>query len=158
MAHFAELDEDDIVIRVLVVRNEDILDEQGEESEEAGIAHLLSILPESGPWVQTSYNDNFRVRYAGIGMRYYRDHDGFGEPGPPEDFPSWVLDEQSLTYVPPQPMPVEPAPDAHLWAWDEPTTSWVAQEIPPPEPLDGHEWTWSSQFGWVPVPLEDADA
>ena len=58
MAHFAELDESNIVQRVVVIGNEMILDENGEEDETLGDAYLRDLLPGSGPWLQTSYNGN----------------------------------------------------------------------------------------------------
>lgn len=72
MAHFAELDDNDIVIRVVVVNNEDIKDKNGYESESVGIAFLQNLLGASTNWVQTSYNNKFRGVYAGIGMRFDR--------------------------------------------------------------------------------------
>lgn len=129
MAHFAELDHDNIVQRVLVVSNGDLIDFNGNESEEMGIAYLETLLPGSGPWVQTSYNSNFRIRYAGPGMKYYEKHDGFGWPSPPDEFPSWVLNEVTLDWEPPVPMPSVEPQENHYWAWDESTVSWVETEI-----------------------------
>lgn len=128
MAHFAELNEKNIVQRVLVVGNGDIIDENGDEREELGVAYLLNLFPGSGPWVQTSYNHNFRVRYAGPGMKYYEEYDGFGWPRPPEEFPSWVLNTETLDWEPPFPMP-EPV-EGYYWTWDEETISWQQVEIP----------------------------
>lgn len=68
MAHFAELDENNIVLRVIVVSNEDCLDDNGVESEAVGISFCESLL--GGRWVQASYNANFRGKYAGIGDTY----------------------------------------------------------------------------------------
>lgn len=68
MAHFAELDENNIVKRVIVVDNADILDENGNESEAVGQQFCLQFGP--GPWVQTSYNGNFRGRFAGTTFIY----------------------------------------------------------------------------------------
>lgn len=68
MAHFAELDDNNIVLRVVVVSNADLLDNNGVEQEALGIAVCQQQL--GGRWVQTSYNGNFRGKYAGIGMRY----------------------------------------------------------------------------------------
>lgn len=80
MAHFAELDENDIVLRVLVVANEDIKDGNGHESESVGIAFLQNLLGAQTRWAQTSYNNRFRGRYAGPGMRFDRVNDVFVEP------------------------------------------------------------------------------
>lgn len=132
MAHFAELDSNSIVTRVLVVDNFNILDSEGNESEEVGIDFLRSVFPDSGDWVQTSYNGNFRIRYAGIGMKYYEEYDGFGHPAPPGDNPSWVLNTTTLEWEPPTPMPTEEATEGHFWSWDEPSVSWIETPFAPP--------------------------
>jgi hypothetical protein len=74
MAHFAQIGYDNKVLRVSVVRNEDILDANGNESEEVGIQFLKSVHGHLTNWLQTSYNNNFRFRYAGIGMVYDNQH------------------------------------------------------------------------------------
>ena len=79
MAHFAQTDENNLVTTVVFVSNDDILDEAGGESESVGIAFLESLGLGSN-WVQTSYNHNFRGRYAGIGFHYDRENDVFVEP------------------------------------------------------------------------------
>jgi hypothetical protein len=70
MAHFAKLDENNKVVEVIVVSNDDIVDENGEENEEIGIQFCRKIQGENTNWKQTSYNGNTRGRYAGIGMYY----------------------------------------------------------------------------------------
>ena len=77
MAHFAELDINNIVLRVLVVNNTDITDENGNESEALGISWLQNIFGDHTRWVQTSYNGKFRGRYAGPGFVYDSDKDIF---------------------------------------------------------------------------------
>jgi len=77
MAHFAELNENNIVIRVVVVNNDDILID-GIESEQKGIEFCQSLL--GGRWIQTSYNNNFRKCYAGIGYYYDEQKDEFVSP------------------------------------------------------------------------------
>ena len=67
MAHFAELDENNVVKQVIVVANEELLDD-GVESEAKGVAFCQSLL--GGTWIQTSYNNNIRGTFAGIGMIY----------------------------------------------------------------------------------------
>lgn len=69
MAHFAKIDENNIVCQVIVIRNEDILDENGNESEAVGQAFIASIGLD-GTWVQTSYNATFRGKYAGHGDKW----------------------------------------------------------------------------------------
>jgi hypothetical protein len=75
MAHFAQIDEQGAVIQVIVVNNEDILDENGQESEAIGKQFCTNLL--GGEWVQTSYNGSFRGQYAGVGGRYDRANDVF---------------------------------------------------------------------------------
>lgn len=84
MAHFAELDADNKVLRVIVVGNPDCLDENGSESEAVGIAFCQSLFGPDSRWVQTSYNGNIRGQYAGIGDTYDVAQDLFISPPPPE--------------------------------------------------------------------------
>lgn len=80
MAHFAWLDEQNIVTAVSVVDNVNLLDENGNESEAVGIAYLTSVHGQGKVWVQTSYNGNMRGRYASIGCTYDEDLDEFVAP------------------------------------------------------------------------------
>lgn len=84
MAHFAELDNNNTVTRVIVIDNNDILDADGNESEELGKQFCLQF--GDGPWVQTSYNANFRKNYAGIGYSYDAQRDAFIAPQPGPDY------------------------------------------------------------------------
>ena len=68
MAHFAEIDNTNTVLRVIVVNNEDTLDQDGNENEAIGAKYCHDIL--GGRWIQTSYNHKFRGTFAGIGMIY----------------------------------------------------------------------------------------
>lgn len=117
MAHFAELDENNVVLRVIVVNNEDCLDSDGNESEEVGIAFCKSLL--GGEWKQTSYNASIRYNYAGIGFTYVEDEDAFV---PPQPFPSWTLAD-NFKWKPPVERPV-----GGRYVWDESVTNWV--EVP----------------------------
>jgi hypothetical protein len=84
VAHFAWLDEQNIVTAVSVVDNVNLLDENGNESEAVGIAYLTSVHGQGKVWVQTSYNGNMRGRYASIGYTYDADLDEFVAPEVPE--------------------------------------------------------------------------
>lgn len=75
MAHFAQLDENNIVINVIVVGNEKLIDENGFESEEKGIEFCTNLF--GGTWIQTSYNASIRKNYAVIGGRYDEEKDIF---------------------------------------------------------------------------------
>lgn len=83
MAHFARIDDQGVVQQVIVVRNEDLLDADGNESEAVGQAFIASIGLD-GVWIQTSYNNTFRGRYAGVGMVYDVTLDEFTIPVPAE--------------------------------------------------------------------------
>ena len=122
MAHFAEIDSEGTVQRVLVVSNT-VTYQGDEEVEELGIAYLQNMFPDTD-WVQTSYNDNFRKRYAGKGYKYDVERDAFI---PPQPFPSWLLNEESLSWEAPFPMP----DDDKFYKWDEENQSWVETDEQP---------------------------
>jgi hypothetical protein len=116
MAHFAELDENNIVKQVIVVDNNELLDENGNESEAKGVAFCQSLF--GGNWVQTSYNGNVRKNYAGIGYLYDEESKAFIQPQP---FESWVLNRDIYLWEAPVPRPV----DENSYEWDEASLSWV---------------------------------
>jgi hypothetical protein len=116
MAHFAQLDENNNVLQVLVVRNEDI-DSSNEEA--SGIAYLTDIF--GGIWKQTSYNNNIRKNYANIGSTYNQDLDAFISPQP---YPSWILNEITCKWEAPIPMPTIEYDDRFTYVWKEETVSW----------------------------------
>jgi hypothetical protein len=115
MAHFAQL-ENNVVTQVIVVSNQDILDENGQESEQKGIDFCSNLL--GGTWKQTSYNGNIRKNYAGVGYTYDETLDAFI---PPQPFASWTLNEETAQWEAPTPYP----DDEKRYTWDEETTSWV---------------------------------
>lgn len=92
MAHFAKLDESNIVTEVIVVHNNELLD-NGVESEAKGIAFCQSLF--GGNWKQTSYNGNIRKNYAGIGFSYDEQRDAFIPPKPEGD---WILNENTCLW------------------------------------------------------------
>ena len=100
MAHFAKLDENNIVLAVHVVNN-DVISVSGVESEEAGISFLSNLCGHS-KWKQTSYNAKIRKNYAGIGYLYDGTRDAFI---PNKPFESWVLNEESCRWDAPIPYP-----------------------------------------------------
>lgn len=126
MAHFAELDENNMVTRVIVVNNLELLDENGQEQEFIGINFCKSLL--GGNWIQTSYNGNFRVRFAGYRYTYDENHDAFIAPKP---FASWLFNDNSLDWYAPVPYPE----DGNYYEWNEETLSWqqIIIEYPIPE-------------------------
>ena len=110
MAHFAEIDDTDTVLRVLVVPD---------DQEHRGQDYLAGDLGLGGTWIQTSYNNNIRANYAGIGSTYDRADDVFI---PPQPFSDWVLGDDYRW------MPPEPKPDGDLWEWDQQNSEWIAAE------------------------------
>lgn len=116
MAHFAQLDQNNVVLQVIVIHNNELLD-NGVESEAKGIAFCQSLFPDTN-WVQTSYNGNIRKNYAGIGFFYDTQRDAFISPKP---FPSWVLNEATCQWESPVPYPQ----DGKRYIWDEATQTWV---------------------------------
>ena len=134
MAHYAQLDKNNIVTQVIVVANSDITDANGNEVEEIGITFCKKLLGEDTNWKQTSYNNNIRVRYAGIGYSYNEELDAFIAPKP---FPSWILNSETADWV----SPIGPAPtltEAEIearssYVWDEENGMW---NITTPEPVE----------------------
>lgn len=115
MAHFAKLDENNIVTQVIVVKNDVLLKTDGTESEQKGIDFLNTLFGNAN-WIQTSYNGNFRKQYAGSGCTYDELNDIFIAPQPE---PSWILDE-NFDWQPPTPYP----DDGQPYQWNEETQTW----------------------------------
>jgi hypothetical protein len=122
MAHFAELDENNVVLRVVLVDNKDTADENGNEVESIGIAYLENLL--GGKWLQTSYNHRIRGCYAGQGSNYDPISDRFYNA---QTFASWKLNKETLTWEPPTPRPS----DGNLYVWNEDKINWeLIQDTP----------------------------
>jgi len=121
MAHFAQLDENNVVTQVIVVSNNELLDASGVEREEMGIGFCQRLF--GGNWKQTSYNHNFRKRYAGIGYTYNAELDAFV---PPKPYASWVLDTEEANWKAPVDMPSDAGTGEppKMYSWNEETTSW----------------------------------
>ena len=114
MAHFAQLDENNVVVSVIVVDNKDTADANGVEKEYIGAAFCERLF--GGTWKQTSYNANFRKNYAGIGYTYHADIDAFV---PPQPYTSWILDANAQ-WQPPVPAPT----DGNMYSWNEANQAW----------------------------------
>lgn len=125
MAHFAQLDENDVVTQVIVVHNNELKDDEGKESEAEGIKFLHETFGAGIKWVQTSYNNKFRKRYAGIGFKYHSDLDAFI---PPKPFNSWILNETELNWDAPIPLPADAVSDSNpngkIYYWNEEKLNW----------------------------------
>ena len=117
MAHFAQLDENNIVTNVIVVHNDVVENLPFPESENAGVEFCQSLFGLDTIWKQTSYNKNFRKHYASIGYTYDATRDAFILPQP---FQSWILDESTCEWNP----PVTPPDNGKKYKWDETTISW----------------------------------
>jgi hypothetical protein len=118
MAHFAKIDEKNIVEQVVVVDNEKLLDESQVENEFLGIQYLKSIFGETTNWVQTSYNHSMRGRMAYPGLVYNPELDVFMSQ---KKYPSWTYSEEVKDLIPPTPYPF----DGNNYEWDEDNKVWV---------------------------------
>jgi len=115
MAHYAQIDENNIVTQVIVIDNKDTADANGVEKEYIGAAFCERLF--GGTWKQTSYNGNIRKNYAGIGYSYNADIDAFVAPKP---YASWTLDVNAQWQAPTA-MPT----DGKMYSWNEETQTWV---------------------------------
>lgn len=115
MSHFAELDENNVVLRVLVGDNN-----MPNEGYDWFVENL------GGTWVQTSYNGTIRKNFAGIGYTYDEERDAFI---PPKPFDSWTLNETTCLWQSPVPYPQ----DGRIYMWDEETLAWVEAPLPSEE-------------------------
>jgi len=127
MAHFAQIDSDNIVTQVIVVSNEDA------PNEAAGIAFCQELLGADTNWVQTSYNNNIRFRYAGVGYKYDSANDVFYLQQP---YPSWVLNTSTWVWDAPVALPDDAGyddadnPTEYVsYDWDESSTSWINRTV-----------------------------
>ena len=110
MSHFAELDNNNVVLRVLVGDN---------SMPNEGYDWFLENF--GGTWIQTSYNGNIRKNYAGVGYTYNEQLDAFI---PPKPFSSWTLNEETCLWDPPHPRPI----DGDNYTWNESLQDWEAYD------------------------------
>jgi len=108
MAHFAHV-VDTIVTEVIVIDN---------QYEDEGQDYINNVLGLNGTWIQTSYNNNIRANYAGIGYTYDEVNDVFYSPEP---FVSWILNEETWKWEAPIPYPE----DGNTYIWDEDNLEWI---------------------------------
>ena len=119
MAHFAHLNKDNVVLKVIVVNNDVINNLPFPESEPKGIAFCRSLFGYDR-WVQTSYSGSFRKHFAGVGFIYDSFRDEFIPSSP---YPSWIFEETSATWKAPVDKPIEPA--GYIASWNEEDKNWV---------------------------------
>ena len=117
MAHFAQLD-NDIVINIIVVHNNELLDQDGNEVEQKGIDFCKSLFGQDTNWIQTSYNGNFRKNYASGGGTYNKELDAFIAQKP---YASWILNTDTCKWEAPVAYPT----DGKLYTWNESITNWT---------------------------------
>mgnify|MGYP007020163355 CR=1 FL=1 len=118
MAHFAQLDSTHNVIKVEVVNNNVITDDDGNEQEQIGIDFLTNLYQGVGWYKQTSYNGTFRKNYAVVGDIYDAARNAFIAPQP---YSSWTLNEDTCRWE----SPVSYPDDGKIYNWNEATTAWV---------------------------------
>jgi hypothetical protein len=116
MAHFAKLDENNIVLAVHVVNNE-VITVDGVESEQAGIDFLTELYGHTS-WKQCSYNGSIRKNYPAIGWHYDNSRNAFIDVKP---YPSWILNEDTCQWN----APIEYPSDGKMYMWDETNQSWT---------------------------------
>ena len=123
MAHYAFLDENNIVTEVIVGIDEtELIEELSPEIWYGNFRNQTCI--------RTSYNGNIRKNYAGIGYSYDEERDAFI---PPKPFNSWLLDEEICQWQSPVPYPSE-VPEGSFYIWNEDIVNW--EEIILEEPID----------------------
>jgi hypothetical protein len=120
MAHFAQTNENNIVVNVAVINNDVIRDANGNEQEQLGKDFLVSLHPDT-TWVQASYNGSFRKQYPMIGAKYDSTKDIFINPSP---FSSWILNSNN-DWESPTPKPN----DGKEYDWVESSTTWVLVSV-----------------------------
>ena len=142
MAHFAKLDANNIVEQVIVVGNEDTADSSGTETEAIGVAFCQKLVGADTVWKQTSYNDNMRGNYAGIGMTYMEGVRTLGVASTDifisqQPYPSWSIGIGTAKWYPPTPPGAAPELSdsdktaGKIYTWNEsnynsnPSTAWV---------------------------------
>jgi hypothetical protein len=123
MAHFAKLDNDNNVLEVVVVHNDVINNLDYPDSEPIGVQFLTDLFSYAN-WKQTSYNNNFRKRLAGIGGTYDPVNDVFLTPKP---WDSWVLNNTTFKWEAPIPYPT----DGKWYDWNESTQNWILSKTQP---------------------------
>lgn len=132
MAHWAEVDENNVVVRVLVL-------------DDSKSAEWL-VKRFGGTWIQTSYTASIRKNYAGIGHTYDPELDAFI---PPKPFDSWILNKETARWEP----PVEYPNDGHLYRWNEDEVKW-SQISDTPKPEGEYYWD-EEETDWVELPSDE---
>ena len=141
MAHFAQLDDNNVVTQVIVVSNDDTSDSNGVETESIGVAFCQKLLGADTNWKQTSYNGNMRGNYAGVGMTYMSNVATLGVGSTDifisqQPYASWTVGVSTATWYAPIPEPTltdDQRSAGSFYRWDEDayqadnTTGWVLE-------------------------------
>jgi hypothetical protein len=117
MAYFAKLNSENIVEQVISINNAVITDANGVEQEQLGIDFINQLYNTNDTWKQTSYNNNIRKNYAGIGYQYDQQRDAFIAPKP---YNSWILNESTCNWD----APVARPDDNNMYKWNEEILNW----------------------------------
>jgi hypothetical protein len=122
MAYFAKLGTGNIVEQVISINNAVITDANGVEQEQLGVDFINKLYNTRDVWKQTSYNNNIRKNYAGIGFQYDQTRDAFI---PPKPFNSWILNEDTCRWE----APIAYPQDENRYTWNESTLTWDIVEV-----------------------------
>jgi len=135
MAHFAKLNSENIVTQVLVLSNDVLRDSNNIEQEALGIEFLTKMTNHS-LWKQTSYNSNFRKRFAGVGHTYDPQRDAFI---PPKEFPSFIFNEEACMFKAPitRPNNLDYQGISINLIWDEDNIRWLGEDT------DNNRYIWN---------------
>jgi len=121
MAYFAKLGTGNIVEQVISINNAVITDANGVEQEKLGNDFINKLYNTRDVWKQTSYNNNIRKNFAGIGYQYDQTRDAFIAPKP---FNSWILNEDTCNWESPVAMPTTELEDNQYYSWNESIKNW----------------------------------
>ena len=125
MAYFAKLGTGNIVETVISINNSVITDSNGVEQEQLGVDFINKLYNTRDVWKQTSYNNNFRKNYAGIGYQYDQTRDAFIAPKP---FNSWILNEDTCRWEAPVAMPTTTLENNQYYSWNESIINWEVKD------------------------------
>jgi len=122
MAYFAKLGTGNIIEKVISINNSVITDSNGVEQEKLGSDFINKLYNTRDVWKQTSYNNNIRKNFAGVGFQYDQTRDAFIAPKP---FNSWILNEDTCRWEAPVAMPI----NDNRYTWNESTLTWDIVEV-----------------------------
>ena len=124
MAYFAKLGTGNIVEQVISINNSVITDANRLEQEQLGVDFINKLYNTRDVWKQTSYNNNIRKNFAGVGFTYDQQRDAFIAPKP---YNSWILNEQTCQWESPIPVPSDASIDKR-YSWNETNLNWELVE------------------------------